>query len=285
MAKIFYSHHCVPNEILSKSAIDNWFALSLEQFENFLERNASSFSNFDKSISSTNKKVLTFDDGYQSTKDFVLPILEKFQVPIILFIRTDTLKGAIPYEIALAKLFINLDFVKLPNSESLNLKSETERKKRYDEIRLRLKFSTTKRKMEFVRQTYHINNCDYPTKSPISFLDAKQLVELSKHPLVTIGAHTIDHPAYTLKSGAGEYDQISSSKGQIEDIVDEKIRLFSYPYGRNTFITRYLVNRAGYSFAFTTEEQDYNSNNANRIMRVPRYNLDSYIRKIYHATF
>lgn len=54
---------------------------------------------------------------------------------------------------------------------------------------------------------------------------------LEKHPLVEIGAHTCSHPFLTKLPLEHAYQEILQSKNELEQIVQEKVKYFSYPHG------------------------------------------------------
>lgn len=78
------------------------------------------------------------------------------------------------------------------------------------------------------------------------------LKELVKDPLVTIGSHTITHPAdITQLSPDQQQKEIEESKKTLEANLGVKIDFFAYPDGKNDKITQDLVKDAGYKMAFT----------------------------------
>jgi len=60
-------------------------------------------------------------------------------------------------------------------------------------------------------------------------LGVQKLVELSRHPLIEIGCHTITHPYLSRISPEEQYKEIVESKQYLESIVGKKVRAFSYP--------------------------------------------------------
>ena len=83
------------------------------------------------------------------------------------------------------------------------------------------------------------------------YLNADELKELAKHPLITIGSHGLWHRPFTVLSDAEATYEFKESKGKIEDTIQEKVDLLAYPYGDcNTRIERLCAN-AGYLAAWS----------------------------------
>lgn len=64
-----------------------------------------------------------------------------------------------------------------------------------------------------------------------------------------IGAHTVTHPQLDILSPATARDEISVSKGVLEDGLGAPVTSFAYPHGYANRVTRRLVSSAGFSSA------------------------------------
>lgn len=83
-------------------------------------------------------------------------------------------------------------------------------------------------------------------------MSADELVLLSKSKLVDIGAHTVNHPCLAALPVAQQKAEISESKATLEQIINQPVRTFAYPYGtRNDYTkdTVKLVRKAGFQCA------------------------------------
>jgi peptidoglycan/xylan/chitin deacetylase (PgdA/CDA1 family) len=72
-------------------------------------------------------------------------------------------------------------------------------------------------------------------------LTTKELVELSRSELITIGAHTMTHPVLTEKNDKEIKWEINESKKIIENIINKKIYYFSYPFGGKNTYNKYII--------------------------------------------
>ena len=62
-------------------------------------------------------------------------------------------------------------------------------------------------------------------------LDWEELRALARHPLATMGAHTLTHPAPGLLAGSGRAAEMAESRDRLELEFRPECRHFAYPYG------------------------------------------------------
>ena len=86
-------------------------------------------------------------------------------------------------------------------------------------------------------------------------LTVGELQRLDRLAGVTIGSHTVSHPALTSLEPAGRGAELGKSRVALEDLLGHTVDLFSYPYGRGSDIdarTVRMAAAAGYRAACTT---------------------------------
>lgn len=173
--------------------------------------------------------LLTMDDGYASWYEKVLPLLEKYDVPVIFFISSGFANCA-------------------------NQKHNVEL------------FCKKNLLLDWVSEPMNIG----------------MLKEISNHPLVTIGGHTMSHPFLTLISADKAKKEIEEDKICIEQIIGKDIKIFAYPFGNfNSKISK-LVSAVGYQYAVTTESDFCRVSNNN--FYIPRSNhgtVSNFVLKIW----
>jgi len=83
----------------------------------------------------------------------------------------------------------------------------------------------------------------------------RRLIEISQHLLSTIGGHTADHVDFSKNLSEAELDrQIKQDKHNIEQLINDEIRYFAYPFGQLHNAPSKIqekVQNAGYEAAFT----------------------------------
>lgn len=74
---------------------------------------------------------------------------------------------------------------------------------------------------------------------------------------ITFGAHTITHKALAALDRESAFLEVSGSKSYLEQILQEEVKYFAYPYGKRgrdfTDETMQIVKDAGYKAAFATD--------------------------------
>ncbi len=132
---------------------------------------------------------ITFDDGFLSFKEVVLPELERKKIPAAVFIPTQFL-----------------------GNEPGWLTDASERHMNPNEIR-----------------------------------------EIAKSSLVTIGSHGVSHKPFTGLMVHEAKQELIESKGVIEEILGQKITLFSFPHGAYSEIHLQLAREIGYARTFSIQ--------------------------------
>ena len=184
-------------------------------------------------IKEKNKKrsiAITFDDGYFDNFSTALPILEKHQVPITIFISTGFIRGAFYYWDIVTE-FINQGFdSKVLESLFPDIDNLSDKKLLCFEICHKMKWMDLEKRNKLADLLLSMI-------SDVSFLEKhrivkyEELLKYSKHPLVSIGAHTVNHLPLSSLSIENQEKEISTSLEVLEKIVGSKISFFAYPYG------------------------------------------------------
>ena len=94
----------------------------------------------------------------------------------------------------------------------------------------------------------------YPYSDPaagIRFMTGDEVVELSRHPLVEIGSHTIDHTVLGEASPDEAYREMAMCKQRLEDLLGEPVPSFCYPRCFYSPACPEAARRAGHTSAVT----------------------------------
>ena len=87
--------------------------------------------------------------------------------------------------------------------------------------------------------------------------------------LVTVGAHTVDHPRLTTLDDARLAHELGASKRRLEEIVERPVELFAYPYGDYDRRVAAAVAAAGYRAAFVEDAHGLGLG----VLEIPRIGL------------
>lgn len=181
---------------------------------------------------------ISLDDGWQGNLRLV-PVIEKYQVPVCIFVATEPLQSGnfwweyVAHEAGPAQM---LEFKKLPYQDFYG-------------------------QLEGFKQRNRLNR---------SAMTCEELLSLSCHPLVSIQSHTVNHPILTHSPGDVLDMELHDSKVWLADFTGKDVYAFSYPNGSLTAREVEACKRY-YKIAFTTEQNHISA--GDDMFLLPRYAL------------
>ncbi len=206
--------------------------------------------------------VITFDDGYYDNYENALKIIDQEDVPTTFFITTG-----------------NLDTQKLFWWDELALHLEVikERSGFSDgELHKILKNKKFKEQDDFFsKYRPYYKSVDDETMGYYRFLNSQELYKFSQNKLVTIGAHTINHPKLSILDKEEIKQELQGSKKLLEEIIKKDVTVLAYPFGGYMDYNRDVIEvgkELGYKKATTTVE--YNSYSWAHQLKIPRYQVE-----------
>lgn len=186
---------------------------------------------------------ISFDDGWRSNLE-LLPIIEKYKVPITIFVTTEpVVSGNYWWEYARAAYS----------------RKDVERMKK-------LPYNIFRDKVSSLVKTRRLQR---------SSIDETELKILVLHPLVSIQSHTVTHPILINCDDETLERELRNSKKYLEDVSHNEIMAFSYPNGDVGEREVSAVKRAGYKLAFTTKAEKVVVGHTN-ILMIPRMAMNTY---------
>jgi peptidoglycan/xylan/chitin deacetylase (PgdA/CDA1 family) len=206
-----------------------------------------------------NKRLLavTFDDGFKDNLEFGLPCLEKYDVPATVYIATGLVDQTMELWWEEIQFLLNrltsIDIYWGPKAGRFPLTTVKEKENVctcLSNIAKDLPPTALKVLFESLRKQSH-ESFSYSSTA----LSWDQVRELDRHPLITIGAHTIGHHSLRRISEAALAYEITESKRLIEEQLGHEIFHFSFPYGSQDHVTKReveAVRSAGFRSAVTT---------------------------------
>jgi peptidoglycan/xylan/chitin deacetylase (PgdA/CDA1 family) len=223
---------------------------------------------------------LTFDDGYYNNLTEALPILEKYGVPCIIFVTTGFVGGQVyPYELELAHVIDAADEIYMPDREEpYQLNGKTRRQSIYEQVRQPLKRKSHERREAFMKRFAEANGYRRSDVQTEQFLDWSDLRALSKHPLVTMGAHTHTHVLLSQQPWQQAYAEMKRSKDLLEEATGQHVECFSYPYGGNTVAVRQMARWIGFQYGFTTQPERTNQVGFVNRLAIPRIDINEFVK-------
>lgn len=220
--------------------------------------------------------VITFDDGHNDFLKLALPVLKEFQAPATLYVTTGLIDRS-------ARLWWYDQERILKSSEKLSIQWENQT--------LSWDLSTPELRTAAAQ---HLNRVckDMDPEAQSRFMDAlhlasgtersyypeealtwEELQALSRDPLVTIGAHTINHYVLSRVSESVLKDEMERSRSILELKLGHPVRHFAYPFGESTEAgTRefQMAKSLGFASAVTTRTGLWHEFHRSSLHSLPR---------------
>lgn len=197
---------------------------------------------------------VTFDDGDRSFVERALPVLQALHTPATLFIAPDVLAGGRNYWFQeLRYLRQQVDDATIRRQIAAQMGWEAAQLAPYSPVALckALPLSAIWAVIDGLEQAQGL-----PPAPPanISLADA---IALDRHPLISIGAHSLTHPVLANEDAAEAERQIAGSVGQLAALLGRPVRYFAYPNGAAGLDygprEQALLRAAGVELAFATD--------------------------------
>ena len=183
---------------------------------------------------------LTFDDGYKDLLHWAYPLLKKYQMPFALYIPTsfpDRL-GELWWVALEAVIAQNrrIGLVIDGKDQYFECGSVKEKRELYDAVYDYLRSMKTeeqlRRTVRDLCSCYRIDIASFCRELCMSW---EEIVQLAADPLVTIGAHTVNHPILKkLPNEAAVRAEIEMSRSVLEAALGQRPRHLAYPVGDAT---------------------------------------------------
>ena len=199
---------------------------------------------------------ITFDDGYRSTHDLALPVLQQFGLPATVFVATGFVsEGSNMWNDRILEAVRNLRAPHLDLSAfglgSFDIDSVAARVAAIPRLTEQAKYLAPAARQALIEHLDAL--ADIGTHALMVTDD--MIRALAAHN-IEIGAHTISHPILTKLSDDAAMYEMAESKRELETILGREVRYFAYPNGKEgmDFDHRHvaMAREAGFAAAFTT---------------------------------
>jgi len=200
--------------------------------------------------------LITVDDGDVASYNFIYPVLRKHHVPAIFFISPEKMMRNGKHR--------NFWFQEARSCEDADelMRQIHDSRKDIDEI------------WQLIN-TYKQENHDVELSDQNMTLEQVEVID--REGLVTIGAHTLDHPFLARESDDKSKYEILESLMQLEALLGHPIYTFAYPngcpvddFGQREIAT---LSQTPCKIAFSTEAKDFS--HKDNPYSIPRYGLSN----------
>ena len=196
--------------------------------------------------------LITFDDGWGDNFSNAYPWLRKFGIPALIFLVTRLIGSEdVFWGEKLASFWEDSAQTGKLQSEFIALTGERGHKITFPQAVEYLKHMPARKREEILASLLK-NSDPPPLASDVDrMMDWDQVVEMSRAG-TDFGAHTETHPLLVYESDETVQRELQGCKKTIEEKVGARATAFAYPNGSWDQRVRGLVERAGYSCAFST---------------------------------
>lgn len=175
-----------------------------------------------------NAVCVTFDDGYLNNLTVAQPILAKYGIPATVYVATAFSHGCNMWNDRIQDLCADLSRTSLLTAEGvIALTDWPSRIVAARKLIHQWKYLPLQQRTEAVDTLYQLNKAN---EYPCRMMDIAQLQQLVASG-VTIGAHTKHHPILKSLSSAEQQFEISESKAELEQWLQQPVEHFAYPNG------------------------------------------------------
>jgi peptidoglycan/xylan/chitin deacetylase (PgdA/CDA1 family) len=232
----------------------------------------------------TNRKfvIFTFDDGYKDNLEFAYPVFKKHKVPFTIYITS-----SFPDRQAIIWWYIIEDII-LSNNHiqykfpvgSINIRNNTSQMKEKTFLRLRKLINRLhdKNLESELSGFFEKYGCTTADKNHL-VLSWDEISDLSGDPLVTIGAHTLNH--FNLRNLTKEQSlhEILGCKNLLESKINRKVLHFAYPFGEFGSREIEFVRECNFLTATTTVNANIFYKHLNHQFSLPRIAVNALTNK------
>jgi len=106
-------------------------------------------------------------------------------------------------------------------------------------------------------EKYNVPFCIFITKNyiqqgypPYKMLQEQQIQQLAKHPLCTIGSHTLSHSQLSKLTEQQQTEEITECKKWLEELTQKKTDIFAFPSGYYNKTTLQVLQQNGIRLSF-----------------------------------
>jgi peptidoglycan/xylan/chitin deacetylase (PgdA/CDA1 family) len=233
----------------------------------------------------------TLDDGYRDNLEFAYPVFKKHGVPAALFVATSFPdKLGFLWWVALERAIAATDRIVIEingKSRFFDCANPGAKQRAYEQIYWWLRGLTDEKEMRRIVTDL----CERYGVDPMGpckelCMSWSELEVLAADPLITIGAHSVNHTMLKKWDAATVTQELIQSASVIEKALGKKPADFAYPVGDKTSASARdfaLAAEAGYELAVTTRPGVIFPEHREHMTALPRVSLNGYFQAIRYV--
>ncbi len=234
--------------------------------------------------------VLTFDDGYRDNVVHALPVLERHGAPFTVYVTTGFAdRTARLWWVELEEAIRRAARVEVGLGDTaLSLPAGTAAEKRaaFKAVYWPLRAGGEEHLLAVVQDLAQRQGVDGRGLVEAACLDWTEIEALARHPLATIGAHTLSHPRLARIGVAEMRTELGAAKSIIEERLGRPVRHLAYPVGDpgSAGAREFAAAAAfGYDSAVTTRPGLIYPDHAGHLTALPRVSVNGLWQDLRHV--
>lgn len=230
--------------------------------------------------------ALTADDAYRDNLTEALPVLEKHAAPLTIYVAPALIDGAADlwWDVIddVVASGCTLELKRPAGLEALDCSEPDALPRLYDHLTQEV---AEEEQRAVVRGFAAVAGVDAGEAGRKTLMNWYELRSIAENPLVTIGAHTVNH--YNLKRLS-----VESARREMNDVVSRlkseigaEPRHLAYPYGFASAVgcrEVELAREAGYLSAVTTRHGVLRAAHADHLLALPRISMNGRYQRLAH---
>jgi peptidoglycan/xylan/chitin deacetylase (PgdA/CDA1 family) len=225
---------------------------------------------------------LTLDDGYRDNKEWAYPILKRHEVPFTIYVPSsfpDRLGKlwwlVLEQAIANAK---SLAFAFEAEPHRISCASVAEKREAFASLHAWLRsLPTNEAIMGVVADLGRRYGVDAAALCDEHCMTWNEIAEVAADPLVTIGAHTVNHVILSKASDAAAMAEMKMGRAVLQAALGKVPEHFAYPFGDSSAAGPrefQAAQQAGYKTAVTTRPGVLFEEHADHLLALPRLSIN-----------
>jgi peptidoglycan/xylan/chitin deacetylase (PgdA/CDA1 family) len=225
---------------------------------------------------------MTLDDGYRDNREWAYPILRRHRVPFAIYVPSsfpDRL-GKL-WWLALERAIANTSSLAVACGEETHrvpCASAAEKREAFARVYWWLRgLPSNEQIFEAVAEIAARHGVDFAALCDEHCMTWNEIADLARDPLVTIGAHTVNHVILAKSSDAVAKSEMKMSRAVLQAALGEAPAHFSYPIGDESAAGARefrLAQEIGYKTAVTTRPGMLFAEHADHLAALPRLSIN-----------
>jgi len=238
---------------------------TIEEMADYAKRHNCHFVSLEEMEKAIRKKknvrrwiAVTLDDGYQDNYLNGAPVFRKCGIPFTIYVCTKMVNKEMLYwwEI-LEQLVLENDRIELSDGRVYDCSTKEAKEKSFLDIREIILTLPQNDLVNHLRLLFSNYDLDYNYGNDKLGLSWKEITELAKEPLCTIGNHTYSHSAFIGQTDTEIEQDICCAGNEMKEHVGIDMQHFAFPFGEASAVSQHdiqLVKGLGFKTSATTKD-------------------------------